>query len=130
MASYEYAGGGGAGGTMVLQGKMVSLTGQLFANGGGGGGGGTFGGQGEDGQRSILPAKGGLDGYLGASNRSGGNGGTDVAPDTGKVSTPGAGGGGGAAGYILIYVPTGVAPVATPVVVSPTIEATGFVATN
>lgn len=107
--------GGGAGGTMVLQGMTMNLTGRFFANGGGGGGGnGTGGGTpGEDGQRSTSPALGGLDG---GATRSGGYGGTENTPGPG--SAPG-GAGGGAAGYVLVYTPPSTTPLIAPVAQSP-----------
>jgi hypothetical protein len=116
--------GGGTGGTIVLQGAELDVTGQLFANGGGGGGGGddlAGGGNatsGLDGQRSLMGARGGL-GYGGGG--SGGDGGTDAQPSGGGgTSYPGAGG--GSAGYIVIYVPKSVENLGTPVAVSPSLE--------
>jgi hypothetical protein len=58
---------------------------------------------------------------------SGGYGGTANAPGPGKADE---GAGGGAAGYILVYVPTGSSPTVTPAGISPPIEPTASIATN
>jgi hypothetical protein len=125
--THTYAGGGGAGGTIVLQGFMVKLTGQLFSNGGAGGGGGVIASAGEDATRSSTAALGGTDNDVTNPTRTGGAGGTNLSPGPGKLS---GGGGGGASGFMLVYVPTGTAPILTPEAVSPQIEPAAFVATN
>lgn len=129
-----HATGGGAGGTVVVQGMAISITGQIFANGGGGGGahGTDNTGQpgdptnGSDGLRSTMAAPGGLAVF------GGGNGGTGgTSPPGGGVksdSAPGAGG--GSAGFILTYTPEFVFPTLAPVAVSPDIEPAEHVPTN
>lgn len=122
-----FARGGGAGGTVVLQGMRVTVTGSLFANGGGGGGAvnGSYGDPGEDGQRSTTPAQGGL-----GSNqvRNGGAGGAkNSAPSIGRAPH---GGGGGSVGYMLVYVPALENATITPLVQSPDLAAPATLATN
>ena len=117
--------GGGSGGNVVLQGMMVNITGELFANGGGGGG----GLPGEDAKRDTQPALGGpkAASYWG----DGGHGGTGtLLPGNGKLGSDAAGGGGGSVGFFQVYVPTGVQSVLTPVRASPQLEVPATVATN
>lgn len=121
--------GGGAGGTIVLQGMRLNVTGGVFANGGGGGGasGGGTGTPGEDGRRSTSPALGGLDGSGAGGTITGGSGGTKDNPGPGKGP---AGGGGGAGGFLLAYTPSPTASTITPVAASPLFESTIVIATN
>jgi hypothetical protein len=120
--------GGGAGGYFALQGRMISMTGQAFANGGGGGGGfGTDkvkGFAGPRGPQSTTCAlggdgtvKGGAGGCIGAAPGSGGRGGTVVLSET--ISS---GGGGGSTGFLATFTPLGVTPVMTPVAASPAFQ--------
>ena len=112
--------GGGAGGNVVLQGMMVEVTGQVFANGGSGGAGcRTHSGNAEtsqmgaDGSRSTTAgAPGGS-----AQNLGGGDGGAggfgDTPPAPGRRSlsgSAGGGGGGGSAGFLQTYTPPDVSP--------------------
>ena len=96
-------GGGGSGGTLFLEAPAIRILGTLAANGGGGGARLSDegrGGDGDDGTRSLTPARGGT----GANDdRNGGAGGARGVPPT----TPGgtynnAGGGGGAYGRIWL----------------------------
>lgn len=130
---YFFATGGGSGGTVVLQGQQVTVTGQIFANGGGGGGGGGLGMAGQDGQRATTAALGGTPAPTSARG-NGGTGGTASAPAngqfvTGETSTGGAGGG-GSAGFIITLTPDLVFPTLTPLAVSPGFESKGTVPTN
>lgn len=119
--------GGGSGGTIVLQGKNVTVTGELYANGGGGGGGGIGAGAGGNGPRSTGVALGGT---ATSGNGRGGNGGANnILPAVGSAgSFPGAGG--GSTGYILVYTPANVFPALTPMTVSPAFEPKQTVETN
>lgn len=109
--------GGGSGGTVVLQGMRVDVTGEFWANGGGGGGGyhgsDAFSNWGQRGQRSTTPARGG-DAINGGG--AGGSGGTGMAsPSPGKPRTvestlTSGGGGGGSAGFLLAYSPSNTPP--------------------
>lgn len=130
---HQYATGGGAGGTLVLQGTSLNVTGQLFANGGGGGGAnatmqsGRIGENGAAGGRSLVPASGGDS----ATTRHGGVGGTDTPPGAGGSNgTDEAGAGGGAAGFILRYTPAGAQATFNPAMISPSAEASGVIPTN
>jgi hypothetical protein len=125
---YRAATGGGAAGMVVLQGLSLSITGQLYANGGGGGGGGNgTGGPGYEGQRSTAAAAGGTGTATGGT---GGAGGALGAPQGGVSDTNGnGGGGGGAAGFFFLYSP-GTADVVTPTAVSPSLEPKSVIATN
>jgi hypothetical protein len=110
--------GGGSGGTIVIQGLNVSLTGTFVANGGGGGSIGTtanqgFGFPGQDGTRSTSRATGGV-----SSTGDGGFGGAVSPPTPGGVSR---GAGGGAAGFVLVYSPS-TTPTLDPFVASPKLE--------
>ena len=127
QANYRYAAGGGSGGTVVLQGMNLSVSGGIFANGGGGGGGGGPGGLGADGPRSMLNALGGTPNINGGG--FGGSGGNANQPSIGAASTAGAGAGGGSAGFILTYTPQGVIP-AIGDTTSPAYEPNGIVPTN
>jgi hypothetical protein len=121
--------GGGSGGNVVLQGLSITVTGQLFANGGGGGAGMTHDGQGSgqpglpgaDGTRSIAEAASGGFAFGGAG--SGGTGGRQAAlPGVGlRSSTTNGlpGGGGGSIGFFQTYTPTGIAPALAPSAASP-----------
>ncbi|MDQ3337407.1 MAG: hypothetical protein M4D80_19770 [Myxococcota bacterium] len=128
QVNYRYAAGGGAGGTIVLQGMNITVTGGIFANGGGGGGGGGPGGLAEDGRRAMTNAVGGAPNTL-SGGGYGGYGGTAIAPIFGEASSAGAGAGGGSAGFILTYTPQAVLP-AIGDTVSPPYEPNGTVATN
>jgi hypothetical protein len=110
------AAGGGSGGNVVLQGLQVSLTGQLYANGGGGGGGNASGVTGQKGQRSTSAASGGSSGMT----DGGGNGGAVAKAPTNGNATNGAGG--GSVGFLQTYTPAGVTPTLTPTVVSPALQ--------
>lgn len=127
---------GGSGGNVVLQGANVSVTGNLFANGGAGGAGKPTtqanGTSGEDGRRSTSAAMGGLTGISG--NGAGGNGGASgVTPKTGKRFTEagaGAGGGGGSVGFLQTYTPAGIQPTLTPALTSPDLRPNGTIGTR
>jgi hypothetical protein len=114
--------GGGTGGYVVLQGLGITLSGQIWANGGGGAGGGNVqdgGGQmGSKGQRAQSAAAGGV-----GNLSTGGQGGANSANGTaGAGSTAGGGfaaGGGGGAGVLQMYTPMGVTPVVTGATTSP-----------
>lgn len=125
--------GGGSGGHVLLQGRRVSVLGQLFANGGGGGSGrpylspGETGNAGSDGLRSDSCAPGGFPTKAGA----GGDGGCQEAlPGIGEATQTdpimdqvgSAAGGGGSVGFLRVAVPTGVPPELAPVLVSPLFE--------
>jgi hypothetical protein len=126
-----YASGGGSGGTVVLQGMTISVTGQIYANGGGGGGGGEVGNHGTDGTRSTMRAGGGSPSGINVMSGFGGFGGATQAPANGERESGGfPGAGGGSAGYILTYTPQFVFPTLTPFAVSPAFEPNGTVATN
>lgn len=135
-SQYFYPAGGGSGGSIVLQGMQVTVTGEVYANGGGGGGGGGLvamgqsSGPGGDGARSVSPAPGGAPS---TGNGPGGFGGTSSPPEDGrKPTTTGGygGGGGGSAGFVLVYVPQTIMPTLTPLAVSPDFEPKGVIATN
>lgn len=130
-------GGGGSGGHIVLQGRHVTVTGQMFANGGAGGSGkpdttdAAVGTPGADGTRSADCAAGG------GPRGGGGSGGCSEPPGDGKrwvlvagTSQPSGGGGGGSAGFLRVFTPTGVTPTLTPTSVSPGFEPTGTVETH
>jgi hypothetical protein len=134
--------GGGAGGMVVLQGRNVSVTGQLFANGGGGGGGKpdtgdtARGGRAPDGPISVACASGGTSSSNGGVGGTGGckamnpGPGGKCSPMAGRPSVPSAGGGGGSTGLLFAYTPAGVMPVLTPSAASPNFEAAGTVDTH
>lgn len=128
------ASGGGAGGTIVLQGLDIEMTGQAFANGGGGGSGATIfsGIEGQEGPRSTMCALGGVP--SGSGGRGGAGGCLGAAPENGRFFagtsqfTPGAGG--GSAGFLLTYTPTGVTPNVSPLAASPAFEPNNVIPTN
>jgi hypothetical protein len=139
FADLRQGAGGGSGGTVVLQGMMVRVTGQLFANGGGGGSGGLIvpgspqASPGADGTRSTMPASGGV------STSTHGNGGAGgaigVLPGNGSAPAiagvfADAGAGGGSVGFLLTYTPENVAPMLVPQAVSPGFEPNETVGTN
>jgi hypothetical protein len=118
--------GGGSGGNVVLQGALISVTGQTFANGGGGGAGwvlqGTQEGQpGGDGTRSATVSAGG--GVSFGSEGAGGAGGRlGTLPTSGKRPNSAnglPGGGGGATGFFQTYAPAGAIIALTPSAASP-----------
>jgi len=98
-------GGGGSGGSILLEAPIVSIGGGAYANGGSGGCGSFTGADSSNGTLDTNPALGGpCD-----NNQSGGNGGTGtVAPQDGPTianvagTKQYAGGGGGAVGRIRI----------------------------
>jgi hypothetical protein len=128
--------GGGAGGNVVIQGKVVSVTGQLFANGGGGGGGAllgtTLGAPGQDGTPSDTTAAAGGDilGGLGVGGRGGFVGGIPSAGTHPTADNCGPGAGGGSVGFLQIYTPMGTTPTVTPSHVSPAFQPNGVVETR
>jgi hypothetical protein len=133
VGGFQYAEGGGAGGTLVLQASSLMVTGNLFANGGGGGGGKSstmepVAEAGAAGGRSSSPAAGGDS----ATSVHGGVGGTDAGPGVGGSDqlTEKGGAGGGAAGYLLTYAPTGAPVVIAPAAASPSLEPNGSIPTN
>lgn len=114
--------GGGAGGHIAIQGMVVNVTGQAFANGGGGGAGkpnsATPNEPGEDGRRSTESAAGGFC----ADGGVGGNGGAEFSPPRNGASgqSPGCGGGGGGSvGYLQTFSPLGAAVEVNPTAASP-----------
>ncbi len=133
LGAYKPPAGGSSGGTVVLQGITLEVTGELYANGGGGGGGGPddFSNQaGGDGLRSLSAAPGGP-GSGPALAGTGGVGGATSSPTNGYGQSDGLGGaGGGAAGYILTYTAPGSVPVLTPFAVSPGLEPNEVLPTN
>ena len=101
-------GGGGSGGSILLQAPTIRVSGVVAANGGGGGGGGhgvDAGNAGQDGQGSLVAARGGTGarpgendgGAGGAGDHPDGHDAPDVAGSSLEVHT---GGGGGAAGIL------------------------------
>ncbi len=105
--------GGGAGGAILLEGELVTVTGTLSSNGGGGGGGGALGvaltERGANGTLTSTPASGGAGGVsLNPGLPNGGMGGAGAAgtssPGAGQNAPPAAtgGGGGGGAGRIRL----------------------------
>jgi hypothetical protein len=120
--------GGGSGGNVVLQGMSITVTGQVFANGGGGGAGAVMNGStvepgrpGANGTRSTTDVASGGSGANGAgSGGTGGRQGAAPGPGTHSVSTSTTpGGGGGSIGFFQAYAPMGVTPVLTPSAASP-----------
>ncbi len=127
--SFVGGAGGGAGGYVVLQGRieLTSLA-EIYANGGAGGGGSSAedmaGIQGEDGRRSMGPcAQGGNPNFGGFPAGRGGNGAcvelvsavlVNVNPQPGNPGDGGgsAGGGGGAFGRLQVFAPVGHPPLA------------------
>lgn len=108
------AGGGGSGGLIGLDAPSITVTGQVFANGGGGGGGGgdepTRNGQPGSTPTTALTAAAGGPGGTGGGGR-GGDGsvlaGAGATANNGTNPYCAGGGGGGGAGIIRVY---GVAP--------------------
>ncbi len=105
--------GGGSGGIIFLRAPIIEVTGIVAANGGGGGGGGdestkATGMNGEDGRLSPAPTLGGEGAAPGGT--SGGTGGSVDSPagrpgrgaDADMVGAYNTGGGGGAAGYVVL----------------------------
>ncbi len=128
VGSAIVATGGGSGGYVVLQGMNVSVTGQMFANGGGGGAGNTLqglsGANGADGTRSdTVSAAGGAsqngEGAGGDGGRLGANPGHGKRPVSSGL---GAGAGGGSTGFFQTYTPAGVTPTLAPVAASPALQ--------
>lgn len=122
------SGGGGSGGHVAIQGMRVTITGELYANGGSGAGGftpgSTFGAKGRRGERSSNAAAGPV-GSGGGGN--GGNGGAATTlPGSGTRPTTGSSGiggaGGGSVGFFHTFTPDGVTPLVTPRVASPAVE--------
>ncbi|MDB4962133.1 MAG: hypothetical protein JWP01_2132 [Myxococcales bacterium] len=118
---FVLAGGGGAGGNVVLQGAQVSVTGEVYANGGGGAAGAAAGQtagimSGADGTSSDLsPALGGTS--QGGGGRGGDGGTKSGMPRAGSAPTAAGGkpgGGGGSMGFFQTYTPMGVVPILTP----------------
>lgn len=129
--------GGGSGGYVVLQGLSITVTGQLYANGGGGGAGWALGssqnGQpGEDGTRSTTFSAGG--GVSFGSEGAGGAGARlGTLPTSGKRprdanGLPGAGG--GAIGFFQTFAPAGATIVLTPIAASPGFGSNIMIATR
>jgi hypothetical protein len=121
--------GGGAGGNIVIQGRTVSITGSVFANGGGGGEGWqpTTGVKGESGlDGAASDASGGAGGRALGGAGYGGNGGWVGVPALGgqhpSAMGGGPGAGGGSVGFLQIYTPTSVTPTVTPSHVSPAFQ--------
>jgi len=128
----DTATGGGAGGNVVLQGMMVKVTGQVFANGGGGGAGcqqnsgnAPEAHPGADGTRSDAePAQGGAPTNQGEGAGGAGGLGTSL-PGLGKRPTAGnagAGAGGGSTGFFQAYMPASVTPMLMPAAASPAFQ--------
>lgn len=105
-------GGGGSGGVIYLQAPVIEHLGRIAANGGGGGAGasaGVDGAAGSDGLLESDPAPGGsLDAggeVMDNGSSPGGHGGTGDTPPAQGVDEPretNAGGGGGAAGRVVL----------------------------
>jgi hypothetical protein len=119
----DSAAGGGAGGYLAVQALTgVTMTGQVYANGGGGGGadstdGGFCAFPGQEGQRTTTTAA--LGGMGCGSGGKGGKGGLEgTNPESGIGSTYG-GGGGGSIGVVHAFTPSGVAPSITASSMSP-----------
>ena len=133
FGDYLAAGGGGAGGYLVIQGMTVDVTGQAYANGGGGGA-GHIGGAGADGSVSaVVPAAGGQptpnpNGMAGAGGPGGvGTGLPGNGLKAGNSFTT-AGGGGGSTGYLQTY-SSGIASI-SPSASSPLFGANGVLLTR
>ncbi|MCW5802271.1 MAG: hypothetical protein KIT31_07780 [Deltaproteobacteria bacterium] len=119
-------GGGGAGGYVVFQGLKVTVTGEVYANGGGGGGGRVpsgIGASGKDGDRSESCAAAAT---FNMGEGAGGVGGCLAArPTNGKrpiSAGTSPGGGGGSMGFFQSYTPTIDAAVLTPSAASPAFQ--------
>lgn len=116
-------GGGGSGGMIRLDAMTVTVSGQVFANGGGGGEGASASNDGKAGLESTAPGGAGAGGSGGAG--SGGDGGSGSFADmtggfTGANGSniSGSGGGGGGSAGVIQLVGTG-AGTADPTVVAP-----------
>jgi hypothetical protein len=132
------AGGGASGGNVVIQGMNVSITGQLFANGGGGGAGEnsqelfeSFGDPGQKGRRSSATAQGGPGLNGGGTGGTGGAGvlfgGSGGAP---SIASGFGGAGGGSTGFLQTYTPQNVTPTITPTEASPALQGNQAIPTN
>lgn len=129
---HKYSGaGGGSGGFILIQGREVTITGGLYANGGAGGGGmssaGVAGTKGNDGSPTTSPASGGNPATGGGR---GGNGGASDPPGGGAppmTAGANAGGGGGSAGFIQLLLPRDQLPQLTGAVASPPMQPTRVV---
>jgi hypothetical protein len=99
----DAGGGGGAGGMILIESKLVLVSGVMVANGGGGGEGNTNGVDGESGRRDALRAKGGsLGDANGGDGADGGARGNLDGASTTDLQNGGGGGGGGGAGFVAI----------------------------
>lgn len=130
------AGGGGAGGYVILQGVDVEVSGRLFANGGAGGSGRPVnsdkGASGQNGSLSSAVGALGPTGTAGAgSGGSGGYAGAGPKPG-GMLLAAGAtaGGGGGSTGFLQTATAGGHAPMLMPLDVSPVVEPNVTLATH
>lgn len=109
--------GGGAGGYVVMQGWMVTVSGKVYANGGGGGEGYTGSATGSTGADGTRSASSGAQGGAGGGGGAGGAGATKV---TGAgIGLHSGGGGGGGLGFLQTYTPANVQPTLTPTESSP-----------
>jgi hypothetical protein len=98
-------GGGGAGGLIGLDAPIVSVIGQVFANGGGGGEAGdatAIGNNGADPSTPSSPASGGAGAATNGGDGGNGAAGTTLTGVNGQGLNQGGGGGGGA-GVILVF---------------------------
>jgi hypothetical protein len=113
-------GGGGTGGLIGLDAPMVSIGGDVVANGGGGGGGGTPvapGGPGAGGADSSNGATGGTTaGEAGAGGDGNAGGGNAVSGESSDANDGGGGGGGGGGGVVFV---NGKSQVSGPRLISP-----------
>ena len=99
--------GGGSGGMIVLDAPAITITGQVFANGGGGGEGGEEGVAGAHGGQpndAVVRALGGGGATVNGGDGGGGSAGTELTGEDGDdgSSKGGGGGGGGGAGVIRV----------------------------
>jgi hypothetical protein len=135
--TYWGGGGGGAGGQVLLEGRSVEVSGELFANGGAGGGGKpdssptATGQKGRDSRADTACAPGGLTTSNGGPGGAGGCNGQPPlvggrlvtnATDVSLVLST-AGGGGGSVGFLRTATPAGVAPMLSPTKISPAFSA-------
>jgi hypothetical protein len=126
--SLDPAGGGGAGGGILLEAPVVSVEGGLFANGGAGGG--YCSDPPQPGQEALEPALGSQ--CSSAATGDGGRGGAaldgategETIPSSSTVETVG-GSGGGSAGYIRINTRSGTFVPAATALISPTADVGG-----
>lgn len=98
--------GGGSGGMIRLDAPMVTITGDVYANGGGGGGASAGIAPGATGGTSADPTQGGAAGGNGGVGSSG----TNLVGVNGSSSSSGGGGGGGGAGFIEVLTTQGTLP--------------------